>query len=429
MSGESVWIAWTFKPIFDTEGHFKEILCIGNDVTELKRTGEEKKDLETQLLRAQKMEAVGTLAGGIAHDFNNILQTIFSYSQILLMSMDETDPEYSKLKTIENSVRRASDLTKRLLIFSRRIESKLEPLDLNQEVVQITKMLERTIPKMIDIELRLAASLRTINGDIGQIEQIIMNLGVNARDAMPEGGKLIFETGNVTLDEAYCRSHLGSRQGDYVLLSVSDTGHGMDKRIVEHIFEPFYTTKEIGKGTGLGLAMVYGIVKSHHGYITCQSDPGRGTTFQIYFPVIEEITEEEVQETQEERIDIRGGDETILLVEDEEDIRELGKEILSNTGYKVLTAKDGETALEIYESEREQVDMVILDLIMPGMGGRRCLERLLKVNPQAKVVIASGYSVDNNTKEMIEKWVKGFVGKPYDIYEILKVTRDVLDMN
>ena len=229
-SGESVWIAWTYKPIFDGNKQLKEILCIGNDITELKRSAQEKKTLEAQLQGAQKMEAIGTLAGGIAHDFNNILQAIIGYTQILLMGKDSSDPDHEKLEAIETSAQRASELTKRLLIFGRKVESQLRPVDLNQEVVQVSKMLERTIPKMINIEIKLADNLKVINADPVQIEQIMMNMGVNARDAMPDGGKLIFETKNVTLDEEYCKNHLGCSPGEYVLLKVSDTGHGMDKR-------------------------------------------------------------------------------------------------------------------------------------------------------------------------------------------------------
>jgi len=243
-NGESVWVAWTYKPIFDSSGQLTEILCIGNDITELKHAAQEKKTLEAQLQGAQKMEAIGTLAGGIAHDFNNILQAIIGYTQILLMGKEQDNPDHEKLEAIEASAQRASELTKRLLIFGRKVESQLKPVDLNQEVVQVSKMLERTIPKMIKIELNLADGLQVTNGDPVQIEQIMMNMGVNARDAMPDGGKLFFETKNVTLDEKFCKNHLGANPGEYVLLKISDTGHGMGKELQEHIFEPFFTTKE-----------------------------------------------------------------------------------------------------------------------------------------------------------------------------------------
>ena len=426
-SGESVWIAWTFKPIFDNNKKLKEILCIGNDITELKHASQEKKALEAQLQGAQKMEAIGTLAGGIAHDFNNILQAIIGYTQIILMGKKQGDPDYEKLAAIETSAQRASELTKRLLIFGRKVESQLKPVDLNQEVVQVSKMLERTIPKMINIELLLAANLQIINADPVQIEQIMMNMGVNARDAMPDGGKLIFKTENVTLDGNFCNTHLGSSPGDYVLLKISDTGHGMDKELQEHIFEPFFTTKETGKGTGLGLAMVYGIVKSHGGYIACESEPGQGTAFIIYFPVIENETV--LVASKEAATPIKGGTETILLVDDEESIRQLGEELLTSFGYTVLTASDGERALELYKKEHEQIDLIILDLSMPGIGGRKCLENLIKINTQVKVIIASGYSVNGPTKETIALGAKGFVGKPYDAKQFVTKVRNILDKN
>jgi PAS domain S-box-containing protein len=424
-NGDTAWIAWTSKPIFDSNGQLKEILSIGSDLTELKRAGQEKESLEAQLHEAQKMEAIGTMAGGIAHDFNNILQGIIGYAQILLMGKETGDPDQKSLHEIERLVRTATELTKRLLIFSRKVESKLRPLDLNQEVEQVTKMLKRTIPRMIDIELHLGEDLKIINADPLQTEQIIMNLGVNARDAMLEGGKLIIKTENTTLDGGYSKDHLRAEPGQYVLLSVSDTGDGMDEETLEHIFEPFFTTKESGKGTGLGLAVVYGIVKSHNGYITCDSQPGRGTIFRIYFPVIEK--EPERLKVREVEAPIKVGSETILLVDDEENIREPWKKILVEFGYTVFTTVDGESALEFYRKEHDRVDLIILDLIMPGMGGKRCLVKLLKINPEAKVIIASGYAIDASTKEAIEAGAKVFVSKPFEIRSMLKTVREVLD--
>jgi len=318
------------------------------------------------------------LAGGIAHDFNNILQAIFGYTQMILLGKEPSDPDYNSLKAIERSAHRASNLTKRLLIFSRKAESILNPVDLNQEVEQISRMLERTIAKMIQIEFYPAKDIKTINADSGQIEQIIMNLGINARDAMPDGGKLIFETKNVYLDAQYCKTHIGSRPGEYVLLSVTDTGHGMDKALQDRIFEPFFTTKETGKGTGLGLAMVYGIVKSHEGYITCDSKFEQGTTFRIFFPVAK--GEHAPVEPEEIMPLPRGGRESILLVDDDKSLREIGKELLTRYGYNVFTAPDGESALDFLAKNNDQIDLIILDLMMPGMGGNRCLYELLKMD-------------------------------------------------
>jgi len=387
------------------------------DITQRKR-------LEDQFQQAQKMEAVGTLAGGIAHDFNNLLQAIQGYSDLLLLDKNKDEPGYRDLQEIRHAGQRASELTQQLLTFSQKVESKLRPVDLNHEVAQVEKLLKRIIPKMIKIELHLADTLSTINADPSQIEQVIMNLGVNARDAMPEGGELIIETEKTTMDEEYCNTHLGATPGDYVLLTVSDTGHGMDKDILEHIFEPFYTTKKTGKGTGLGLAMVYGIIKGHQGYITCYSEPGEGTAFKIYLPTIEQ--EAESEELKEEKMPV-GGTETILLVDDEQSIRELGKDTLAKFGYKVIMAPDGESALELYREKKKKIDLIILDLIMPGMGGRKCLEKLLKINPQVKALIASGYSVNEPTKEALEAGARGFISKPYDLKQMLKAVRKALD--
>ena len=251
-----------------------------------------------------------------------------------------------------------------------------------------------------------------------------MNLAVNARDAMPDGGKLIVETENATLDEQYCKTHLGARPGDYVRLTVSDTGNGMDRRTLEHIFEPFYTTKEVGKGTGLGLAMVYGIVKNHEGYITCISEPDKGTSFKIYLPATGSFTQTSELETPKK---LQGGTETILLVDDEEPIRKPGEELLARFGYTLLTAADGKSALRLYRQEKDRIDLVILDLIMPGVSGRRCLEKLLEINPAAKIIIASGYSSDGSTEETLKAGASSFIRKPYKMRQILEKVREVLD--
>jgi CheY-like chemotaxis protein len=252
-----------------------------------------------------------------------------------------------------------------------------------------------------------------------------MNLAVNAKDAMPEGGKIVIETERVRLDEQFCKTHLGAIAGDYILLSISDTGHGMDREILDHVFEPFYTTKDVGKGTGLGLAMVYGIVKNHEGYILCYSEVSMGTTFKIYLPAMEQSGEKQKPNEMEDLF--KGGDETILLVDDEEYIRELGVELLTDAGYKVLAAIDGEEGLELYRKEQKNIDLVILDLVIPGMGGKKCYEEILKINPNAKILVVSGYSANGPGKEAMKAGVKGFVGKPFDVSHLLETIRAILD--
>ncbi|MBN2125135.1 MAG: response regulator, partial [Deltaproteobacteria bacterium] len=381
------------------------------------------KKLEDQLLHAQKMEAIGTLAGGVAHDFNNLLQAVQGYADLLLLDQKEGDRGYREVQEIRRAGQKAAGLTRQLLTFGRKVESKLRPLDLNAVVKQASALLERTIPKMIDIELHLSEDMMPVHGDPGQIEQILMNLGINARDAMPEGGRVVIETGEVSLDDFYCEGHLGAKAGRYACVRFSDTGCGMDRDTLTHIFEPFYTTKETGTGTGLGLAMVYGIVKSHNGYIMCYSEPGKGTTFKIYLPA---IAREAEPESRKEDAAPPGGTETILLVDDEEYIRSLGAEILSRFGYSVLQAPDGESALEIYRKEGESIDLIILDLIMPGMGGKRCLEKILEVDPEAAVLISSGHSINGPTRETIESGAKGFIAKPYQVTDMLQSVYDVL---
>jgi PAS domain S-box-containing protein len=425
--GRKVWIAWTNKPIFDEEGNLTEILSIGNDLTGLRQAALEKEALEFQLQEAQKMEAIGTLAGGIAHDFNNILQAIFGYTQILLMKTGPEDEGYKYLAAMERSVQRASDLTKRLLIFSRKVESQLRPMDLGEEVIQVAKILERTIPKMIQIKLDLADNLDIINADSVQIEQILMNFGINSRDAMPEGGLLIFKTCNITLNGKQSDPRLASAKGKYVLLSVSDTGQGINNDIKDHIFEPFFTTKDQGKGTGLGLAVVYGIVQSHNGYITCDTEENKGTTFNIYLPVLNEPYVSGDYNTIEKKLIPEKGTGTVLIVDDDDSIRKPTEELLKHFGYNVITANDGESALKIYKEKKYNIDLIILDLIMPGMGGKQCMNKILNYDPSANIIVASGHSADESINQAVADGAKGFLGKPWDMRKMLNLVSHVIN--
>jgi len=402
------------------------VLAVVTDVTERKRAEAEKERLEQQLRHSQKMEAVGTLAGGIAHDFNNLLQAVQGYADLLLLKDGKEEvPGRAELSEISQAARRASELTHQLLTFSRKVESRLRPLDLNREIEQVHKLLERTIPKMIRIELDLREDLHTVFADPAQVEQAMMNVGLNARDAMPDGGRLRVSTRNATLrpGDRGCPAEL--KPGDYVLISLSDTGGGMDPEIREHIFEPFYTTKESGKGTGLGLSMVYGIVKNHNGAVYCDSAPDKGTTFEIYFPAIRrERTEREVRARPEKLV---GGSETILVVDDEKPVRDLAVRVLQHVGYRVLEVPDGEAAISLYGEKCGSIDLVLLDLIMPGMGGERCMEEILRIDAEARILIASGFSMQEPAPVGPKGPAKGFLPKPYDAASMLRAVRKTLD--
>jgi PAS domain S-box-containing protein len=394
-----------------------ENLIVCEDITE-------RLILENQLQHAQKMEAIGILAGGVAHDFNNLLQGISGYTQLLQMDKTEGDPDLPKLKAIEKSVARAAQLVRQLLLFSRKDVTERRNINLSLEISQIVSILERTLPKMIDIELHPGNRLWTVNTDPAQIEQAILNLGINASDAMPDGGRLIIETKNVVMMENHAQRHVGAPPGNYVLLTVSDTGCGMDKKTLDHIFEPFFSTKGVGKGTGLGLASVYGIVKCHGGYIYCESGVGKGTTFKIYLPAIDHQDSQPAPCLSE--TPPKGGVETILVVDDVPDIRMLATEMLERFGYTVKTAASGEEALQLHYDRKESIDLTILDLGMPGIGGSRCLRELLAFNPFAKVLIASGYSGDDTVKNAMESGATGFIGKPYQLKELLSRVQSIL---
>jgi len=291
-------------------------------------------------------------------------------------------------------------------------------------VERVNKLLLRTIFKTTKVEILLDDNLATINADPTQMEQVLMNLAVNARDAMADAGTLTIETKNLELDDDYCRLHLDARPGDHILLTFSDTGQGMDQETLEHIFDPFFTTKGPGRGTGLGLAIVYGIVKQHGGHVTCNSEPGKGTTFSIYLPVIAQMAE---PSDQSEKSMPPGGSETLLLVDDEEPVRRLGQRLLTRFGYRVLVAASGQEALDLYRRQGPEISLVILDLVMPKMGGKQCLEKLLEINPAVKVLISSGYSANDRASGAAEVRAKGFIGKPYDARKLLQAVREVLD--
>src|SRR5438552_3627063 len=336
------------------------------------------------------MEAIGHLAGGVAHDFNNLLMVIMGRTEMLMKDLGDADPRHSMARVIEQTALRAADLTRQLLAFSRKQVLNPAVLDLNAVVSKMGEMLRRLIGEDIALVTGLGSSLGHVKADPGQIEQIIMNLAVNARDAMPEGGRLTLETANVELDVAYARKHVGARPGPHVMLALSDTGTGMDAQRRARIFEPFFTTKGPRKGTGLGLAMVYGIVKQSGGNIWVYSEPGQGTTFKIYLPQIEEPID--LDEERADPADSRLGRETVLLVEDDDAVRDLARDILQATGYTVLEARQGAEALGMSERYTGPIHLMLTDVVMPGMSGRQLADRFAVLRPTTKVLYMSGYT-------------------------------------
>jgi hypothetical protein len=381
--------------------------------------------LEEQLRQSQKMEAIGRLAGGVAHDFNNLLTAIIGYSELTLARLEGQHPLRKNIEEIRKAGKRAASLTSQLLAFSRKQVMQLTVFDLNNVIAELGKMLRRLIGEDIELRTVLSPKLCQIKADAGQIEQIIMNLIVNARDAMPRGGKITIETNQVYLDETYAHQHAAVTPGNYAMLAVSDTGTGMDSATRGRIFEPFFTTKEAGKGTGLGLSMVYGIVKQSGGYVWVYSEIGQGTCFKIYLPISDEdVVSEQIHSAPRASTE---GHETILLVEDEDMVRELALEILESHGYRVLEAATGEDAISIYESHGEQIDLLISDVIMPKMNGRELSSRLTRLRPELKVLFISGYTDDTVFHHGVLDEGAQFLQKPFSPDALVEKVTEVLN--
>jgi hypothetical protein len=384
----------------------------------------DKKRLEAQLHQSQKMEAFGQLAAGVAHDFNNLLTVISGYSDLLLTKLPPDDPKTKMVAQVRRAGDRAASLTRQLLAFSR--QQVLEPkvLDLNVIVTDIEKMLRRLIGEDVQFTIVLGKAISSVKVDAGQIEQVIINLAVNARDAMPQGGKLTIETSDAELDESYAASHPEARAGRFVMIAISDTGCGMAQEVKARIFEPFFTTKGVGQGTGLGLAVVHGIVKQSGGNIDVYSEVGVGTTFRIYLPAVEQ--QPRISSAHGQELPSRGF-ETILLVEDEESVRELATFVLQGCGYTVMTAPEGLAALQLMESCRQQIHLLVTDVVMPHMGGRKLAEILLAAYPELRVLFMSGYTDDAVVRHGVLQANTNFLQKPFTPNSLAKKVRDVLD--
>ncbi len=408
--------------IIDYQG-IEAALVLAQDITERKSLAAENERLMAQFYQRQKMESIGQLAGGVAHDFNNLLVPIIGYAELGMMKLTSTDSLYTNFMQIKEAADRAASLTHQILAFSRQQILAMEVIDLNEAISEFQKMLRRVIGENIELRAYLAPTLGLIKADQGQIEQILLNLAVNARDAMPDGGKLTIETGNVFLDEAYVASHPGTQPGHYVMLTVSDTGHGIDPEIQQRIFEPFFTTKGRGQGTGLGLSTVFGIVKQHRGNIWVYSEPGYGTTFKVYLPITEE-TDVPVQE--QSSAGPLHGVETVLVVEDEANVRRLVCETLQSYGYQVLEANGPTEGLAMAVDHSHPIHLLLTDVIMPKMNGRELYQRLVRLRPELRVLFMSGYTDNVIAHQGVLDEAVAFIQKPFAIRHLLHKVREVL---
>jgi len=423
--GSIKWTETSASFIRDLKDNATGILGVTRDITERKGAEEKLRQTEEQLRQSQKMEAMGRLAGGIAHDFNNLLTIIRGYSQLFLHDLKKGDPMEKGIEQIEKATHRAADLIRQLLAFSRRQVMEMRPLDLNNLLSDLEKMLRRIIGEDIVLANLLAEDLGRIKADPGQIEQVLINLVVNARDAMPSGGKITIETAHVVLDEEHARDQTDLPSGPYVELSISDTGIGMAPEVRDRIFEPFFTTKEKGKGTGLGLSTVYGIVKQSGGDICVFSEPGKGTTFKIYLPIANEPLKERKGKVVEEKMP--RGKETILIVEDFEEVRELAVEVLERQGYKLLKAGNGNETLQICKGYKDQIHLMVTDVVMPGMSGRELADRIKSFHPGMKILYTSGYADDTVVRYGVPMEGVNYLQKPFTMEGLARKVREVLD--
>ncbi|MFH7029186.1 MAG: response regulator [Heteroscytonema crispum UTEX LB 1556] len=405
---------WTL--VCDEEGKPKSILTVDTDITE-------KKHLQSQLFRAQRLESIGTLASGIAHDLNNILTPILAVAQLLPLKFPDTYAEHEQLlQILEESAKRGADLVKQVLSFARGVEGKRMTLQIKHLIREIAKILKQTFPKTIEVSTDIAQNLWTVSGDSTQLHQVLMNLCVNARDAMPNGGTLSISAENLFIDENYARMNLEAQVGPYTVITVSDTGVGISREIIDRIFEPFFTTKEVGKGTGLGLSTAIGIIKSHGGFVNVYSDIGVGTQFKVYLPAVQG---EETQQS-EDLQPLTGTGELILVVDDEPFILEITKASLESYNYKILVASDGIEAISLYAQNKDKISAILMDMMLPSLDGLTVIRTIQKINPLVKIIATSGLMSSNKLAAVAGTGVKTFLSKPYTVKELLHVLHQLL---
>jgi len=414
--GATYWVDTTIVPFLDERGKPYQYVAIRYDITEQKR-------IENQLLRAQRMESIGTLAGGIAHDFNNILAPILMATEMLQLSAYDKET-HRWLAIIRENSERGADLVRQVLTFARGMEGERIIVQVKHIVKDLIKILKQTLPKSINVKHDIEPELWIIQADPTQIHQVLMNLCINARDAMPMGGTLTITAENIVLDENYARVHIDAKPGEYLLITVSDTGAGIPVEIQDRIFDPFFTTKEIGKGTGLGLATALTIVRSHGGFINVYSDAGRGTKFSVYIPTAK--LEEGSRKSIEPGTFPRGSGELILVVDDEENIREIARATLEKFGYRVVTATDGTDAMAVYAQQGAEISLILTDIAMPYMDGTALIRAIRKINPQSKIIAMSGLMNSDQTSELQNLNVNSFLSKPYTAESLLKLLAEIL---
>lgn len=421
MDGSRFWVETSFSLLRDKDGKAIAILTVSRDISERKRAEEETKLLSEQLQQAQKLESIGTLAGGIAHDFNNLLMSIQGYVTLIRLDLDASHPHYERLQEIEQQVASGANLTRQLLGFAQKGRYEVKVTDMNNLIDKTSSMFNRT-KKEISIKKHLETNLWRVRVDIGQMEQVLINLYLNAGQAMPAGGTLKLETENVYLNNDQARPH-AVEPGKYVKITVSDNGIGMDEKTLQRIFDPFFTTKGMGRGTGLGLAMVYGIIKGHAGMIDVTSIPGRGTTFTLHLPA----SDEAMAAVKPVSKAIPKGTETILIVDDEKVVLDVNRQILEALGYGVYAARSGQEAIAYVLENPKEISMVILDMVMPGMSGGDTFDRLRAINPDIPVILSSGYSIDGEAQQILGRGCNSFLQKPFEVEHLSQQIRDILD--